>query len=135
MVSQVSASPESLALTFKLYRNVGALYDVLSNLAESAGAFGSKDEFQTLANYSNGIDKARRALADRMDRLAAAKDSELASLHTQVKALQAAIPPPPPTKIVVDDIPKPKKPVKKRPAKPAGATAAPGAAAPTPPKS
>ena len=135
MVSQVSASPESLALTFKLYRNVGALYDVLSNLAESAGAFGSKDEFQTLANDSNGIDKARRALADRMDRLAAAKDSELASLHTQVKTLQAAIPPPPPTKIVVDDIPKPKKPVKKRSAKPAGATAAPGTATPTPPKS
>lgn len=132
MVSQVSASPESLALTFKLYRNVGALYDVLSNLAESAGAFGSRDEYQSLANDSGNIDKARRALADRMDRLAAAKDSELASLHTQVKTLQAAIPPPPPTKIVVDDIPKPKKPVRKKPVKPA---AAPAAAAPIAPKS
>jgi len=132
MVSQLTASPDSLGLTFKLYRNVGALYDVLSNLAESAGAFGSKDEFQTLANDSSGIDKARRALADRMDRLAATKDSELLSLHKQVQTLQAAIPPPPPTKVVIDDNPKPKKPVKKKPVKPA---VAPAATPATPPKS
>jgi hypothetical protein len=67
MVSQLNAAPDSLGVTFKLYRNIGALYDVLSNLAESAGAFGSKDEYQTLANDATTIEKARRALAERMD--------------------------------------------------------------------
>jgi len=37
MVSQLNAAPDSLSQTFKVYRNVGALYDVLANLAESAG--------------------------------------------------------------------------------------------------
>ncbi len=133
MVSQLSGAPDSLTATFKLYRNVGALHDVLSNLAESAGAFGSKDDYQSLANDTTNIDQARRALADRMDKLSAAKETELASLHGQVKALQAAMPPEPPKKIIVDDNPPPKKPVKKKsvpkpPVKPAtGTTAAPAA--------
>ncbi len=132
MVTQLSGAPDSLTATFKLYRNVSALHDVLSNLAESAGAFGSKDEFQSLANDTTSIDQARRALAERMDKLSAAKETELTDLHKQVKALQAAAPPEPPKKIIVDDNPVPKKPVKKKavpkpPAKPA-------AGATTPPK-
>ncbi len=134
MVSQLNAAPDSLNLTFKVYRNVGALYDVVASLAESAGAFGSKDEFQALANDASSIDKARRALADRMDKLAAAKDSEIATLHTQVQTLQAAMPPEPPKKIVIDDNEKPKKPVRKRVAKPA-VPGAPKVATPPVPKS
>ncbi len=133
MVTQLSGAPDSLTATFKLYRNVSALHDVLSNLAESAGAFGLKDEFQSLANDTSSIDQARRALADRMDKLAAAKENELADLHSQVKALRAALPPEAAKKIIVDDNPSPKKPVRKKavpkpPAKPAAGAPA------TPPK-
>lgn len=134
MVTQLSGAPDSLTATFKLYRNVGALHDVLSNLAESAGAFGSKDDFQSLANDSSSIDQARRSLADRMDKLASEKESELAGLRNRVKTLQSAMPPEPPKKIIVDDNPQPKKPVKRKtaPKPPAKAgTAAPG----SPPKS
>jgi hypothetical protein len=139
MVSQLSTAPDSLSQTFKVYRNVGALYDVLANLAESAGAFGSKDEFQSLSNDASTVEKARRDLADRMDKLAAAKDTEIANLHTQVQALQAAMPPEPPKKIIVDDTEKPKKPVKKKTVKPAivpivPKPAAPKPATPAPPK-
>lgn len=138
MVSQLTAAPDSLSQTFKVYRNVGALYDVLANLAESAGAFGSKDEYQSLSNDATSVEKARRDLADRMDKLATAKDAELANLHTQVQALQAAKPPEPPTKIIIDDTEKPKKPaVKKKvtkPATPAAATGASKTPAPTAPK-
>jgi Skp family chaperone for outer membrane proteins len=134
MVSQLSAAPDSLNLTFKLYRNVGALYDVVANLAESAGAFGSKDEYQSLTNDSSSIERARRALADRMDKLAAAKDSEIANLHSQVKSLQAAMPPTPPKKTIIDDNEKPKNPVKKKVAKPAAAPGSPKATAAVVPK-
>lgn len=121
IMTQLRNSPEDLGASFKLYRNLDALYDVLSNVAESAGAFGSKDEFQSLSNDLGSFERSRRAFADRMENLSTAKEAELAQLRTQVKTLQAATPPPPPKKIVVDDnappkpAPKKKKPIPKPP--------------------
>jgi hypothetical protein len=115
IVGQVSKSPEDMAASFKLYRNLDALYDVFGSVVESAGAFGGKDEFQSLNNDLGGLETARRAMGERMQKLAGAKEDELARLRTQVKTLTAA-PPPPPKKIVVDDTePAPKKAVKKKP--------------------
>jgi hypothetical protein len=67
----------------------------------------------------SGLESARRALGERMQKLTASKEDELTRLRAQVKTLSAA-PPPPPKKIVVDDTtePAPKKPVKKKPVKP-----------------
>ncbi len=111
MVTQLRSTPEDLNATFKLYRNLSALYDVLSNVAESAGAFGPKDDYQSLANDASLLDRARRTLADRMENLAAAKDKELTDLRNQVRTLKAAVPTQPPKKIVIDDEEKPKKPI------------------------
>jgi len=131
ITAQLHASPEDMAASFKLYRNLDALYDVFGSLVESAGAFGSKDEFQSLSNDMNGLESARRALGERIQKLASAKEDELTRLRTQVKTLTAA-PPPPPKKIVIDDTEPPKKPVKKKVAKPATPTkpASPGTATP-----
>lgn len=116
IMAHVSNSPEDLAASFKLYRNLDALYDVFGSIVESAGAFGSKDEFQGLSNDMNGLENARRSMGERMQRLAAAKEDEISHLRAQVKTL-SAVPPPPPKKIIVDDTePAPKKPVKKKPA-------------------
>jgi len=112
IVTQLRNSPEDLSATFKLYRNLDALYDVLGNITESAGAFGSKDEFQALSNDLNAIERNRRSLGERLETLTASKESELAQLRNQLKTLQAA-PPPPPKKIVVDDN-EPKKPAAKK---------------------
>ena len=120
MISQLSNSPEDLAASFKLYRNLDALYDVFGSVVESAGAFGSKDEFQSLSNDMSGLENARRSLGERLQKLASAKEDELGRLRTQVKTLQAA-PPPPPKKIIVDDTEPPKKPVAKKKPKPATA--------------
>ncbi len=133
MITQLSNSPEDLAASFKLYRNLDALYDVFGQVVESAGAFGSKDEYQNLSNDMSALQSARRSLGDRMQNLAAAKETDLARLRSQLKAAQAAVPPPAPKKIIVDDTAPPKKPVKKKPAKPP-ATPAPAASNPqTPP--
>jgi len=126
IMSQVSSSPENLAASFKLYRNLDALYDVFGSIVESAGAFGTKDEFQSLGNDMNGLESARRAMGERMQKLASAKEDELAHLRAQVKTLSAA-PPPPPKKIIVDDNePAPKKPAKKKPATKSSTPAQPG---------
>ncbi len=128
-IAQLNSSPEDLAASFKLYRNLDALYDVFGSVAEAAGAFGSKDEFQDLDNDLNGLKSARRAFGERMQKLASSKEDELARLRTQVKTLTAA-PPPPPKKIVVDDTEPPKPPAKKKVTKPKPAT---DAAPKTPP--
>ena len=121
IVSQLSNSPEDVAASFKLYRNLDALYDVFGSVVESAGAFGSKDEFQTLSNDMSGLENARRSFGERLQKLATAKEDELTRLRTQIKTLQAA-PPPPPKKIIVDDTePPPKKPAAKKKPKPATA--------------
>lgn len=117
ITAQVSASPEDLAASFKLYRNLDALYDVFGSVVEAAGAFGSKDDFQSLSNDMSGLESARRAMGERMQKLAGAKEEELVRLRAQVKTLTAT-PPPPPKKIVVDDTEPPPKPAKKKTTKP-----------------
>ncbi len=133
-IAQLNNSPEDLGASFKLYRNLVLLYDYFGSIVENAGAFGSKDEFQSLSNNMSGLESVRRGFGERMQKLTASKEDELTRLRAQVKTLSAA-PPPPPKKIVVDDTEPPKKPpVKKKPAKPkppATTTDAPPSAAPT----
>lgn len=133
MIAELKASPENLTATFKLYRNLDALYNVFGSVAESTGAFGSKDEFQTLENDLSAFEKARRAFADRMENLAGAKEAEVTRLRTALQSAQASINAEPPKKIVVDDAAPPKKPVKKKAAtKPSSVTPIPGPVTPVP---
>jgi len=136
MITELRASPENLAATFKLYRNLDALYNVFGSVAESTGAFGSKDEFQALENDLSAFEKARRAFADRMESLAGAKEAEVARFRVALQSAQASISAEPPKKVVVDDVAPPKKPAKKKTAaKPAttpGATPPPPTPAPKP---
>ncbi len=139
IIGQLRNSPEDMPATFKLYRNLDALYDVLGSVAESAGAFGPKDDFQAVSNDLNSFEGTRRQLAERMANLAASKEQEIARLRAELKTAQAAIPAAAPKKVVVDDNEPAKKPVKKKPvAKKPATTTAPGAtpatAAPPQPK-
>lgn len=139
MIGQLRNAPEDMPATFKLYRNLDALYDVLGGIVESAGAFGPKDDFQALQNDLNGFEATRKQLADRTNTLATSKEQEIVRLRIELKTAQAAIPAVPPKKIVVDDNEPVKKPVaKKKPAakKPAATNPnpAPGQAPPAQPK-
>jgi hypothetical protein len=122
IIAELRASPESLTSTFKLYRNLDALYDVFESVAEAAGAFGSKDEFQSLENDVSAFEKARRSVADRMETLAGAKEVEVTRLRAALQNAQANTPAQPPKKIVVDDAAPVKKAVKKKPAAKAAPT-------------
>jgi hypothetical protein len=116
MIADLKASPENLTATFKLYRNLDALYNVFGSVAESTGAFGSKDEFQSLENDLSAFEKARRAFADRMESLAGAKEIEVTRLRAALQSAQANTSSEPPKKTVIDDTaPAPaKKPGKKK---------------------
>ena len=104
MIQQVRANPNSVAAQFKLYRNLNALYDVLSTMTEAAGAFGAKNDYQTLSNELNTFDQARLSLANRLENATAQQDAEVTRLRASIQqAQQAAASATPPKKIVVDD--------------------------------
>jgi len=125
MIKQLRSAPEDLPATFKLYRNLDALYDVLGSVVEAAGAFGPKGDFQALSNDLTSFEGTRKQIAERLENLATSKEQEIVRLRTDLKTAQAAIPAEPPKKTVVDDTEPVKKPVvKKKPVakKPAPAT-------------
>jgi hypothetical protein len=125
MITQLRNAPEDLPPTFKLYRNLDALYDVLRNVTEDAAAYGSKDDLQSLSNDLSAFEGTRKQLAERIENLSSSKEGELTRLRGQLKTLQAQVEAAPPKKIVVDDTEPPKKPApKKKPA--AKSTTAPG---------
>jgi hypothetical protein len=118
LISAVRANPDDLAASFKLFRNLDALYDVMSNVTESAGAFGPRDDYQALDGAFNSLDRIRRSFADRLETLATNQQNEVNHLRQQVRTMQAAAPPPPPKKVIVDDTEPPKKPAHKKKAPP-----------------
>jgi hypothetical protein len=123
IISQLRAAPEDVPATFKLYRNLDALYDVLGSVVEGAGAFGSKDDLQALSNDLNSFEGTRKQIAERLESLSSAKEAEIVRLRKDLKTAQAAIPATPPAKILVDDNAPPKKPaVKKKPVTKPGTT-------------
>ena len=131
MIAELKASPESLTSTFKLYRNLDALYNVFGSVTESTGAFGSKDEFQSLENDLSAFEKARVAFAERMESLSGAKEAEVTRLRAALQNAQTVAAPP--KKIVVDDDAPPKKPSAKKKPAPKPNTATPPATQPPPP--
>jgi hypothetical protein len=117
IISQLRAAPEDVPTSFKLYRNLDALYDVLGSVVEGAGAFGSRDDLQSLSNDLTSFEGTRKQVAERIQTLATSKEAEIVRLRADLKTAQAAIPVTPPKKIVVDDNePAKKPPVKKKPA-------------------
>lgn len=120
LIAKVRSAPQDLNANFKLYRNVDVLYDYFARFTETAGAFGSRDDYENLAHDLDSLDSARRALAERMDALTASAQTELAQYRAAVRNAQAAAASAPPKKIVIDDTEPDKKAVKKKkPAKPA----------------
>jgi hypothetical protein len=114
IMDEVRAKPQNLAAAFKLYRNVNALYDVFSGLTVSAGTFGPKSEYAALAGDAEKLDGIRRDIGDKVGSLAAATDTEIARLRTEIAS---QTPPPAPKKIVIDEEEPKKKPVRKKPVK------------------
>lgn len=121
IIAQLRNAPEDVSSSFKLYRNLDALYDVLNNVAELAGAYGSKDDLQSVSNDISAFEGTRKQLADRIENLSSSKEAELTRLRTELRTLQAQVEAAPPKKIVVDDTEPPKKPAppRKKPATPA----------------
>lgn len=106
MLDAIRVAPNSLAANFKLYRNLSALNDPMAALADDA-ASGPKEDRNALALDLENFERARLALGERLERLTASADSDLAKLRVGSKNAAATGP----KKIIIDDTaPPPKKP-------------------------
>ncbi|HWC19184.1 MAG TPA: hypothetical protein VG498_19390, partial [Terriglobales bacterium] len=117
LIGDVRTNPQSLAANFKLYRNLNALHEVLASLAESAGAFGKREEYELVAPHLAALDDDRRAFADSLVAMSAGADLRIAAADQATKAAAAAAAQTPPKKIVVDDAEPAPAPAKKKPKK------------------
>jgi hypothetical protein len=117
LLLRIRTEPGSLTANFRLYRNLNALYDSFSALAETAGAFGPQEHYAALSADLTQLDQVRRQFAERVDLLAGASDAELARLRASTVAKPTSTKPP--SKVVVDDShPTPKKKPKPKPPEP-----------------
>src|SRR5438270_5631864 len=98
MLDALRVAPNSLAATFKLYRNLSALSDPLAALTDDA-ASGPKEEHNALALDLENLERARLALGDRLEQLSAGADTDLAKFRAGAKAQATAGP----KKIIIDD--------------------------------
>jgi hypothetical protein len=109
MLDALRVNPNSLAASFKLYRNLSALSDPMAALTDDS-ANGPKEEHNALALDLENLERARLQLGDRLERLTAGADADLVKFRTSAKSQSA----PGPKKIVIDDTePAPKKPRRK----------------------
>lgn len=114
-VAAVRNSPQNLAASFRLYRNLNALRDVLNGVTESAGAFGPRNQFERLAAQASELDSLCMELGKRVEALAEAQALELAQLRRKLQPGAGSVP----KKIVVDDNAPQAKPKSRKAAKPA----------------
>jgi hypothetical protein len=117
MIGAVRSSPDNMAANFKLYRNVDALFDVLSALADAASNSAPHGDFQALGTDVSNLEAIRHALADRIEAMATMRDAMLArgangSTASAKSGSKSGV-----KKIVIDDTaPAKSSPRKKKPA-------------------
>lgn len=108
LITELQAEPGSVSRAFKLYHNLNVVYEFLNSLAEAAGAFGRREEYEPLSADASALDTIRQNLSTYIEQRAVAMENP-PKPATQAQTAEA------PKKIVIDDnAPPPKKTRKKK---------------------
>ncbi|MGZ4873781.1 MAG: hypothetical protein ACXV5R_01310 [Candidatus Angelobacter sp.] len=105
LISDVQSSRGGVLASFKLYHNVNVVYEFLSSMAEAAGAFGKKEEYQPLEGDAAALDTARQNLSIYIEQAAGKMEAanRAAAGSNAVQARQAPGTVVPGKKVVVID--------------------------------
>ncbi|PYP86987.1 MAG: hypothetical protein DMG65_17810 [Candidatus Angelobacter sp. Gp1-AA117] len=101
LITEVQSSQGSVSKTFKLYHNINVVYEFLNSLAEAAGAFGKKEEYEPLATDANALDSVRQNLSSYIEQAANTMESRTRPGTTAAQNSQSTQKGP--KKIVIDD--------------------------------
>ena len=123
LISDVQTSRGGVLASFKLYHNLNVVYEFLSSMAEAAGAFGKKEEYQPLEGDATALDTVRQNLSTYIEQAAGKMEAEnRAAVSNALQARQGPGTLVPGKKVVVidEDTPprKKAKPTKKKPSTP-----------------
>src|SRR5271169_2594072 len=88
LIDAVRSAPEDVNASFKLYRNLNALYDVFGTLTEATRVFGQKSEYQALSQQLQVISSTRRKLGEGLEQLTATTQNQINQLRVQNKSQQ-----------------------------------------------
>jgi len=124
LLKEADAAPGSMSSVLPVSRNVDALYDVLLRVVDGASVAAPAEQLDQLQGAMASLNKARHALDDRVQELAAAREKQVNDLQAALKAQAQAVPvcptpPPPPPAPAKKSAPKKRKP---KPVTPPAAT-------------
>jgi hypothetical protein len=91
LVSDVQTSRGGVLASFKLYHNLNVVYEFLSSMAEAAGAYGKKEEYQPLEGDATALDTVRQNLSTYIEQ-AAGKMEAANRAAASVQAKQTVVP-------------------------------------------
>jgi len=138
LISDVQTSRGGVLASFKLYHNLNVVYEFLSSMAEAAGAFGKKEEYQPLESDATALDTVRQNLSTYIEQAAGRMEAANRAASNAIQARQTPGTIVPGRKVVVideNDTPPrkhPKTTKKKTSTPPAQAPAAPAQASSSP---
>jgi len=102
LISDVQTSRGGVLASFKLYHNLNVVYEFLSSMAEAAGAYGKKEEYQPLEGDATALDTVRQNLSTYIEQ-AAGKMEAANRAANSVQARQTPATVVPGRKVVVID--------------------------------
>jgi len=102
LISYVQTSRGGVLASFKLYHNLNVVYEFLSSMAEAAGAYCKKEEYQPLEGDATALDTVRQNLSTYIEQ-AAGKMEAANRAANSVQARQTPATVVPGRKVVVID--------------------------------
>lgn len=103
LISDVQASRGGVLASFKLYHNLNVVYEFLSSMAEAAGAYGKKEEYQPLEGDATALDTVRQNLSTYIEQASGKMEAENRAAANALQARQAPGTLVPGKKVVVID--------------------------------
>jgi hypothetical protein len=122
LLATADGAPASVTQMLPAYRNIEALYDVLLRVAEAGRLSAPGDQRSALESARDKLESARRALGDRIQAAALAREQQVHNLQATLRA----IPPAPAPAVCPTPAPEKKRRVRRKTTKkPVPATAQP----------
>jgi hypothetical protein len=103
LISDVQTSRGGVLASFKLYHNLNVVYEFLSSMAEAAGAYGKKEEYQPLEGDATALDTVRQNLSTYIEQASGKMEAENRAAANALQARQAPGTLVPGKKVVVID--------------------------------
>jgi hypothetical protein len=103
LINDVQTSHGGVLASFKLYHNLNVVYEFLSSMAEAAGAFGKREEYQPLEGDATALDTVRQNLSTYIEQAAGRMEAANRAAANAVQAKQGVTVVPGKKVVVIDD--------------------------------